>query len=61
MMNPSVYLREAERIENETALRVRPGKHERRVKVERRGYSHEQLPSGCILYQMASLGEPAHN
>jgi hypothetical protein len=52
MMNPSVYLREAKRIEGETAQQIRPEELVRPDPVRHRGYVREKLPSGCILYKM---------
>jgi hypothetical protein len=48
MMNPATYLREAERIESETAFRIGVKRLER----PQRGYGREKLASGCVLYRM---------
>lgn len=48
MMNPATYLREAERIERETASRISC----ERLQRPRLAYSREELASGCVLYLM---------
>ena len=52
MMNPSVYRREAERIENKAALRCHSEKPRRPAVLRDRDYSREYLACGCILYRM---------
>lgn len=59
MMNPSVYLREAKRIESETPPRIHHVKQQRPVATRNRGYIREQLSSGCILYRMNGLSSCA--
>jgi hypothetical protein len=50
MMNPSVYLQEAARIERQIDAYIHPKKLPSPVPVRFRGYFTERLPSGCILY-----------
>jgi hypothetical protein len=53
MMSPSVYQREAERVENEISARARPVKHKRPHALSSGlDCTREMLPSGCILYRM---------
>jgi hypothetical protein len=48
LMNPATYLREAERIERETASRISC----ERLQRPRLAYGREELASGCVLYLM---------
>jgi hypothetical protein len=67
MMDPKMYIREAERYEREQAQRERVEKSrpqptpEIRVSVMRQIYSREQLSSGCILYRLGSAKRPARS
>jgi hypothetical protein len=56
MMNPAVHLREAERIQSEMMPSFVPLEGDD-FKIARRGYTHERLPSGCIVYRMAVLSK----
>jgi hypothetical protein len=67
MMDPKMYIREAERYEREQAQRERVEKSrphpssEIRVPVMSEIYSREQLSSGCILYRLGSGKRPARS
>ncbi len=54
MMNPSTYLREAERIENETAARI----GFERLQRPPVAYSREKLATGCLLYRIVAPKRP---
>jgi len=57
MMDPSIYFREAERIEGEKAQRGGPKRRERPALERDRGYVREQLSCGCILFKMIERKE----
>ena len=66
LTNIEAYFLEAEELERAMAERDRPARVQlhaivaNRSRVRGCAYSREQLPSGCILYRMAGLEEPAH-
>lgn len=67
MTNLEAYFHEPEQLERAMAERDRPARVQhhaiiaRRPRVRSCADSREQLPTGCILYRMAGLEEPAHS
>ncbi len=57
MMNPAVYLREAERYERERSPHIHPKEICRNALPFR--YTRQVLSSGCILIQMLRRGCPS--